>query len=82
MLGVVLDQQRDEMDLVARFAETYRRRLFVYIDRLNQTQSPACHRADAASDAGLRLCVEAMDMILETHGQIAKALSQLSGKRI
>lgn len=64
---------RDEMDLVARFAESYRRRLFVYIDQLNH------HRSDGA-DAGLRLCVEAVDMILETQGQLAKALSQLTAR--
>jgi hypothetical protein len=66
---------RDEMDLVARFAESYRRRLFVYIDQLNH------HRgSDGGADAGLRLCVEAVDMILETQGQLAKALSQLTAR--
>ena len=72
---------RDEMDLVARFAESYRRRLFVYIDRLNHPDAGAPRRAAAvnpSTDAGLRLCVEAVDMILETQGQLAKALSQLT----
>jgi hypothetical protein len=74
---------RDEMDLVARFAESYRRRLFVYIDRLNHPDgSGARQRPDAATDAGLRLCVEAVDMILETQGQLAKALSQLTDRQL
>src|SRR4051812_34243015 len=49
---------RQEADLIARFAQTYRRRFSELIERMNRTQSGAgTPGAEAAPDpASLRLC--------------------------
>jgi phosphoenolpyruvate carboxylase len=65
-------KMRDEVDLIARFAETYRRRFSNLIDRMN-------HAADPATElASLRLCVEAVDMMLSNQKQLAKALCEIT----
>lgn len=65
-------RMREEVDLIARFAETYRRRFSNLIDRMN-------HAADPATElASLRLCVEAVDMMLSNQKQLAKALCEMT----
>jgi hypothetical protein len=64
---------RQEVDLISRFAETYRRRFSSIIDRMNN------NTADPATDlASLRLCVEAVDMMLASQKQLAKALYEMT----
>jgi phosphoenolpyruvate carboxylase len=65
-------KMREEVDLIARFAETYRRRFSNLIDRMNQTADPATELAS------LRLCVEAVDMMLSNQKQLAKALCEMT----
>jgi hypothetical protein len=64
---------RQETDLLARFAQTYQPRFAELIDRLNRSHAP---EVDAQ---GLRLCVEAMSMILAAHSELARAMSVRSG---
>ena len=64
---------RQEVDLITRFTESYRRKFSSMIDRMN-------HETDPATDlASLRLCVEAVDMMLSSQRQLCKALSEISG---
>ena len=71
---------RQEADLIARFAQTYRRRFSELIERMNRTQSGAiAPGSEAAPDPeSLRLCVEAVDMMLLTQQHLAKALDAIS----
>lgn len=65
-----------EADLISRFAESYRRKFSCMIDQMN-------HKRDASLDlASLRLCVEAVDMMLSTQKQLAKAMYEMSGGTI
>ena len=67
-------QIRQEVDLIQRFSDTYRRKFAELIDRMNHATT-----ATGAPDAGsLRLCVEAVDMMLATHHQLANAVARLS----
>ena len=66
---------RDEVDLISRFTETYRRRFSSLIDRMNGGPDPA---TDLAS---LRLCVEAVDMMLASQKQLCNALAEISGEQ-
>lgn len=67
---------RVEADLIARFAESYRRKFSSMIDQMNRTSDP---QIDLAS---LRLCVEAVDMMLTTQKQLAKALVEMSAGNV
>ena len=71
--GVRLQQ---EAALVERFVECYRRQFDVLIRRLNETTRTCPGPPDAGADS-IRLCVEAVNMMLATHGQMARALRQL-----
>jgi hypothetical protein len=66
-------QLRQEVDLIGRFAESYRRKFSELIDRLNH--SPTTHSTDLAS---LRLCVEAVDMMLSNQTELARVLRDLT----
>lgn len=64
-----------EADLISRFAESYRRKFSFLIDKMN-------HRPDPSLDtASIKLCVEAVDMMLATQKQLANALCELSSFR-
>ena len=64
---------RREADLIGRVAAYYRTRFGELIDRMNR-------QGDVASDlASIRLCVEAVDMMLASQGKIAEALGEMSG---
>ena len=67
---------RREADLIGRVAAYYRARFGRLIDRMNRQP------ASAASDlASIRLCVEAVDMMLASQGKIAEALGEMSGAK-
>jgi len=61
---------QQEVDLIGRFADSYRRRFSVLIDQLNHNL--------AADPASLRLCVEALDMILSNQSELARVLGELA----
>lgn len=66
---------RAEADLIARFAEVYRQKFTRLIDQMN-------HQPDSSlNTASLKLCVEAVDMMLFTQRQLAHALCELSTLR-
>ena len=63
---------RHEVDLMERFTQTYRLKFASLIDRLNAA-------ADAPSDLQcVRLCVEAVNMMLDSHTQVARTLRELA----
>ena len=64
---------RQEADLIGRFAESYRRKFSTLIDRLNHPQ-----RGDASDLASLRLCVEAVDMMLSNQTELARVLRDMT----
>jgi hypothetical protein len=83
---------REEAALVERFVECYRRQFDAIIRRLNESSRTASMSAGNAPHAGhsaharqadpsgqsLRLCVEAVSMMLATHGQMARALRHVA----
>jgi hypothetical protein len=68
-------QLQQEVDLIGRFADSYRRRISVLIDHLNQ------NLASSADPAGLRLCVEAVDMMLSNQSELARVLHELAASK-
>lgn len=68
---------QQEVDLIGRFAESYRRKFAVLIDRLNQPRD-----SESISDlASLRLCVETVDMMLSNQSELARVLGELVDAR-
>jgi hypothetical protein len=63
---------QQEVDLIGRFADSYRRRFSVLIDHLNQ------NLASPADSASMRLCVEAVDMMLSNQSELARVLGELA----
>jgi hypothetical protein len=62
---------REEVDLIERFTQTYRRKFDVLIDRLN--------RSGGQSDlASVRLCVEAVNMLLSSQAQVARTIRAMA----
>jgi hypothetical protein len=75
---------RREADLIGRVAEYYRARFIQAIDRLNHAAPPGVPGAAAvpATDlACLRLCVEAVDMMLASQDQLARAVRELTAEQ-
>ena len=63
---------REEVDLMERFTQTYRLKFASLIDRLNAA-------IDAPSDLQcVRLCVEAVNMMLDSHTQVARTLREIA----
>jgi hypothetical protein len=63
---------RQEVDLMERFTQTYRLKFASLIDRLNAA-------ADAPSELQcVRLCVEAVNMMLDSHTQVARTLREIA----
>ena len=61
------------MDLMERFSRSYRQKFALLIEQLN--------RPGASSDpTSVRLCIEAMDMMLATQSQVASSLRALAGQ--
>ena len=65
------DQMLQEAALAARFSEIYRRQFAALIERLND------NLAQPPDRDGLRLCIEAVDMMLATQTYLTKAIAQL-----
>jgi len=68
-------QIRQEVDLVHRFTDSYRRKFATVIRLLNEAAAP-----DAQAQC-VRLCVEAVDMMLLTQTRLAGAIQQLAEAR-
>jgi hypothetical protein len=67
----------EEVDLVQRFTQTYRAKLAEVIDRLNH--APPSPTGDARPDGQtIRWCVEAVDMVLASQAEFAKAMHRLA----
>ncbi len=69
------DSQRkleQELDVIQRFSDSYRRQFAALIRTLNGPPVPG------GSTQGLRLCVEAVNMMLESHHTLATALREIS----
>jgi hypothetical protein len=62
---------QQELELIERFVGCYQKQLAGVIQELNVAPSPAIN------SKSLRTCVEAVNMMLATHGQLAGALKQL-----
>ena len=61
---------QEEMDLLERFSRSYRQKFAVLIQQLN--------RPGATSDpTSVRLCIEAVDMMLASQSQVASSLREL-----
>jgi hypothetical protein len=63
---------RKEADLIERFSSAYRKRLGQLVEQLNK---PGFAAADMQC---LRLCVEAVDLILSSQSKLARAIDRLS----
>jgi len=71
MAAEIRDQMLQEAALAARFSEIYRRHFAELIERLN-------HNLGTPPDRdGLRLCIEAVDMMLATQTYLTRAIAQL-----
>jgi hypothetical protein len=62
---------RDEAELIQRFTDSYGKQFHLLIDRINA--NPA--ESDPQS---IRLCVEAVNMVLSLQGRLAGVLDDLS----
>jgi hypothetical protein len=65
---------RREVELIQRFAGSYGRKFDALIARLNHTP------ADSADGQSLRLCVEAINMVLNMQEHLAGVLADLTGE--
>ena len=70
------NQLRQDLDVIERFARTYRERFSILIQQLNDDPTPQTGRQC------LRLCVEAVNMLLSTQNQMASALRSLSDQKL
>lgn len=61
-----------ELDVIQRFADSYQKQFAVLIRQLNGPPVPG------APAQGLRLCVEAVNMMLESHRTLATAVRELT----
>lgn len=64
-----------EVDLIQRFAGTYGRKFDELIGRMNERAGVEPAGPDEQS---LRLCVEAVNMVLSLQCQLARVLAELS----
>ena len=66
---------RQEVDLLNRFTQSYRRKFAALIDRMNGT--------DPRSDLQcVRLCIEAVDMMLASQSQVAQSLREMTNEPV
>jgi hypothetical protein len=63
---------QQELDVIQRFADSYQKQFAVLIRQLNGPP------AAGAPVQGLRLCVEAVNMMLESHRTLATAVQELT----
>ena len=71
MVSLASQRLRQEVDLMERFAQSYRRKVGDLIARLNGDQTPSDLQC-------VRLCVEAVDMMLASQTQMAQTLRELA----
>ena len=69
MASLASQRLRQEVDLMERFAQSYRRKVGDLIARLNGDPSPSDLQC-------VRLCVEAVDMMLASQSQVAQTLRE------
>ena len=67
-------QIRADLELIERFAHSYRERFATAIEQLNHAPTPQ------TGDQCLRLCVETVHMILSVQDTLATALRRLEGE--
>jgi hypothetical protein len=78
MATIASQRLRQEMDLMERFAQSYRRKFAALIERLNGGAADA-----PPSDLQcVRLCVEAVDMMLASQSQVARSLREMNEPRV
>jgi len=71
MSAFATQRLRQEVELMERFTESYRRQFAQLIDRMN--------RSEPASDLQcIRLCIEAVDMMLASQSQVAQSLREIA----
>jgi hypothetical protein len=71
MASFASQRLRREVDLMERFTQSYRRKFAELIERLNAPSTPSDLQC-------VRMCVEAVDMMLESQSQMAKTLRELT----
>jgi len=71
MSAFATQRLRQEVELMERFTESYRRQFAQLIDRMN--------RSEPATDLQcIRLCIEAVDMMLASQSQVAQSLREIA----
>jgi hypothetical protein len=71
MSACATQRLRQEVDLMERFSESYRRKFADLIGRLNRSEPTSDHQC-------MRLCVEAVDMMLASQSQVAQSLREIT----
>ena len=72
MSPIVRRQLREDLDLMERFAQSYRERFATAIEELNG--APTAQTGERC----LRLCVESVNMLLSMQDRMAAALKEMS----
>jgi hypothetical protein len=71
MASSATQRLREEIDLMERFTQSYRRKFAELIERLNAPSVPSDLQC-------VRMCVEAVDMMLASQTQIARTLREFT----
>jgi len=74
MSPIARRQIRDDLDLIERFAQSYREQFATAIAELNGAPTPQ------TGERCLRLCVESVNMLLTLQDRMAAALRELGGR--
>lgn len=69
-----------EADLIERFARGYRAKFAHLIEQLNSPSDPGSPAARLTDLQCLRLCVEAVDVMLENQCRLADAVKRLNSQ--
>lgn len=75
MSALAAQRLRQEVDLMERFTQSYRRKFAELIDRMNRSQPPSDLQC-------IRLCLEAVDMMLASQSQIAQSLREIAAPQL
>jgi hypothetical protein len=79
------ERLRAEADLLETFTRTYGRKFSELIERLNGPAEPATVRPGGGGGGGtsdlqcVRLCFEAVSMMLASQAQVARTLKEIAG---
>ena len=71
MSEIVLKRLGEEADLIEQFTSTYGRKFAALIDQMNHAPSPTDVQC-------IRLCVEAVNMMLVSQQQVARSIRELA----